>query len=64
MPDRKPGNQPRRRRSASGYNESELARRAGVSASTVHRVLSGERRPSAALARALVRAGVSPRRLP
>ena len=53
-----------RRPSASGYNESELARAAGVSPSTVHRVLAGERKPSAALARALVRAGVSPRRMP
>lgn len=53
-----------RRPSASGYNESELARAVGVSPSTVHRVLAGERRPSAALARALVRAGVSPRRMP
>ena len=52
------------RRSASGYNESELARTVGVSPSTVHRVLAGERKPSAALARALVRAGVSPRRMP
>ena len=52
------------RRSASGYNESELARAVGVSPSTVHRVLAGERKPSAALARALVRAGVSPRRMP
>ena len=50
--------------SASGYNESELARAVGVSPSTVHRVLAGERKPSAALARALVRAGVSPRRMP
>ena len=53
-----------RRPSASGYNESELARAVGVSPSTVHRVLAGERKPSAALARALVRAGVSPRRMP
>ena len=52
------------RPSASGYNESELARAVGVSPSTVHRVLAGERKPSAALARALVRAGVSPRRMP
>ena len=52
------------RPSASGYNESELARAGGVSPSTVHRVLAGERKPSAALARALVRAGVSPRRMP
>ena len=52
------------RPSASGYNESELARAVGVSPSTVHRVLAGERKPSAALARALVRAGVSPRRIP
>ena len=49
------------RPSASGYNESELARAVGVSPSTVHRVLAGERKP---LARALVRAGVSPRRMP
>lgn len=55
---------PARRPSASGYNESELARAVGVSPSTVHRVLAGERKPSAALARALVRAGVSPRRMP
>ena len=55
---------PSRRPSASGYNESELARAVGVSPSTVHRVLAGERKPSAALARALVRAGVSPRRMP
>ena len=53
-----------RRPSASGYNESELARAVGVSPSPVHRVLAGERKPSAALARALVRAGVSPRRMP
>ena len=53
-----------RRPSSSGYNESELARAVGVSPSTVHRVLAGERKPSAALARALVRAGVSPRRMP
>jgi len=58
-------NHPRSPRpSASGYNESELARAVGVSPSTVHRVLAGERKPSAALARALVRAGVSPRRMP
>ena len=34
-----------RRPSASGYNESELARAVGVSPSTVHRVLAGERKP-------------------
>ena len=55
---------PPTRPSASGYNESALARAVGVSPSTVHRVLAGERKPSAALARALVRAGVSPRRMP
>jgi len=52
------------RPSASGYNESELARAVGVSPSTVHRILAGERKPSVALARALIRAGVSPRRMP
>ena len=59
-----PNHRPPTRPSASGYNESELARAVGVSPSTVHRVLAGERKPSAALARALVRAGVSPRRMP
>ncbi len=46
------------RQSASGYNESQLARRCGVTPGTIHRVLTGERRPSAVLAGNLRRLGV------
>lgn len=46
------------RPSASGYNESQLARRCGVTAGTIHRILTGERRPGAALAVNLRRLGV------
>lgn len=55
----KKDNKPRGARpSASGYNESQLARRCGVSAGTIHRVLTGERRPGAVLAGNLRRLGV------
>jgi len=47
------------RPSASGFNESQLARRCGVTASTIHRVLAGERRPGATLSRNLRRLGVN-----
>lgn len=46
------------RQSASGYNESQLARRCGVTPGTIHRVLTGERRPGAVLAGNLRRLGV------
>lgn len=46
------------RPSASGYNESLLARRCGVTAGTIHRVLTGERRAGVALANNLRRLGV------
>lgn len=46
------------RPSQSGYNESALARRLGVSASHLHRVLSGERSASARIVQGLKRLGV------
>lgn len=46
------------RPSRSGWNESELARRTGYSASTIHRVLAGERTAGPALGRALRMCGV------
>lgn len=47
------------RPSASGYNESAIAREIGYSASTVHRVLSGERLAGPNLQRALSAIGVA-----